>query len=149
MTGDKAWLKVANYGVTSLVAAIYVATLVRVFFTEGIIKGVLAVAIPGVGVVICSIIRNLINAKRPYEVMNIDNYLDKKTAGKSFPSRHVFSVFIIGTVVFYFYKIPGTVLFLTGIFLCYLRVAAKVHFVRDVIAGALFGILLGSTMYLF
>lgn len=140
--------KTLNYGITSLVAATYVASLVRVFFEKGIAVFLGLVLIPLVGVVICSILRNLINAKRPYEIGDFENVLGKKTVGKSFPSRHVFSVFIIAICVFRFYPIAGGVLIFTGIGLCFLRVKARVHFVKDVCAGAILGILLGLPIYL-
>lgn len=146
---DKARLfRTLNYGVTGVVAACYIASLIRVFFENGLLSFGTLVLVPLVGVIICSILRNLINAKRPYEIENFDNYLGKKTAGKSFPSRHVFSVFIIATCIFRFFPIPGVVLLLVGVFLCYLRVAARVHFVKDVCAGAVLGILLGLPIYL-
>lgn len=140
--------KTLNYGITSIVAAVYIASLIRVLFENGFLSFAKFILVPLVGVIICSILRNLINAKRPYEIEDFDNYLGKKTVGKSFPSRHVFSVFIIAVCVFKFFPVPGAVLFLVGIFLCYLRVAARVHFVKDVCAGAVLGILLGLPIYL-
>ena len=66
---------------------------------------------------------------------------DKK--GQSFPSRHVFSIFLIATLWFCFWKPVGIFLFIAGVFLAIVRVIGGVHFVTDVCAGALLGVLAG------
>ena len=48
-----------------------------------------------------SVVRKIINAPRPYEKFDMPPVLEKDTKGKSFPSRHVFSVFIIAMTIFY------------------------------------------------
>ena len=44
---------------------------------------------------VVSVSRKIINEPRPYEKYGVPPVLDKDTSGKSFPSRHVFSVFVI------------------------------------------------------
>ena len=73
--------------------------------------------------------------------------IEKDTAGKSFPSRHVFSVFIIAATIFYVHPSAGILLGLLGVVLAVLRVIGGVHEPRDVIAGALAGILCGVLGY--
>lgn len=98
---------------------------------------------PAISFVIVSIFRNFINAPRPYEVSDTVPIIKKETKGKSFPSRHVFSVFVIATTLFYIFKPLGILLMLAGILLAVLRVVGGVHFSRDVIAGAIIGIFSG------
>ncbi|MEY8292893.1 phosphatase PAP2 family protein [Carnobacteriaceae bacterium 52-44] len=98
---------------------------------------------PTISFVIVSIFRNFINAPRPYEVSDTVPIIKKETKGKSFPSRHVFSVFVIATTLFYIFKPLGIILMLAGILLAILRVVGGVHFSRDVIAGAIIGIFSG------
>ena len=62
---------------------------------------------------------------------------------QSFPSRHVCSIFIIATVTFYLYPLPGMVLFAAGVVLAVVRVVTGVHFLRDVLAGAVCGVVMG------
>lgn len=90
-----------------------------------------------------SLFRRLYNAPRPYEKEGITALTSKKTKGRSFPSRHVFSAFIIAVAVFFFRPFWGIVLLLLGVVLAYLRTALKVHFIKDVVAGALGGIVCG------
>lgn len=104
---------------------------------EGLIPAIL---IPGISFVLLSIVRHMINAPRPYEVFDIEPIINKKTAGHSLPSRHIFSIFVISTTVFYYYPIAGVLIGLTGVALAMNRVMGGVHFIRDVVTGALTGI---------
>lgn len=87
-----------------------------------------------------SIFRSLYNAKRPYEIYDYEPLIKKKKLGQSFPSRHVFSIFAITMNVLYFNTLGGVVLLFFGIVLAVCRVLGGVHFPKDVIAGAIFGI---------
>lgn len=99
--------------------------------------------VPGISFVLVSIFRNYINLPRPYEVLDIVPIINKDTKGKSFPSRHVFSVFIIAMTLYYISIPVGITLMIIGVMVAIIRVLGGVHFPRDVIAGALIGILCG------
>lgn len=102
-----------------------------------------AILVPGISFIAVSIFRALLSAQRPYEVLDIDPLIRKDTRGKSFPSRHVFSVFVIAATWLYFYPAAGIVLLITGCLLAVVRVLGGVHFLRDVLAGAFLGLLSG------
>ncbi|SFB13397.1 PAP2 superfamily protein [Acetitomaculum ruminis DSM 5522] len=106
------------------------------------------IVIPGISFLIITIIRKKINAPRPYELLGIKPIIDKNTKGHSFPSRHVFSVFVIATVFLDYCLIVGILLIIDGILLAYVRVIGGVHFTKDVLAGALSGIVFGSLIFL-
>lgn len=133
------WFNRIVLGVTYV---IYPALLVMLFLRkdEGFLPAIL---IPGISFVLLSMIRHLINAPRPYEVFGIAPVIDKKTAGHSFPSRHIFSIFVIATTVFCFYPLPGVLLGFVGAALAFNRVLSGVHFVKDVVAGAASGVFCG------
>lgn len=100
--------------------------------------------ITGVPFIALSVMRQMINAPRPYELLEFYERKPKDKAGHSFPSRHVFSVFVIATVI-----VPANVglgigLFVLGIALAAMRVLLGVHFIRDVVAGALTGVISGA-----
>lgn len=103
--------------------------------------------VPAISFVVLSVGRALINRPRPYETFDTPPIIKKDTKGKSFPSRHVFSVFIIAMTIFYAHPGPGIILGIIGILLGITRVRAGVHEPRDVIAGALSGILCGLIGY--
>ena len=99
--------------------------------------------IPGISFVLLSVVRKYINASRPYEVFDIVPIINKDTKGSSFPSRHVFSAFVIAMTLHYISMEIGVFLMFLGTILAIVRVLAGVHFPRDVIVGAIIGILCG------
>ena len=55
-----------------------------------------ALLVPGISFGAVSLFRWAFRAPRPYEVFETTPVIKKNTKGKSFPSRHVFSIFVIG-----------------------------------------------------
>ena len=114
---------------------------------EGRIDPLLAKAIlvPAVSFIAVSLFRALINAPRPYEAFALPPVIAKDTKGKSFPSRHAFSIFVIGVTFLAACPLPlvGWLILALGVCLAVVRVLAGVHFPRDVAAGALLGIACG------
>ena len=104
--------------------------------------------VPGISFVLVSIFRSWYDAPRPYEIPGAEPPLIKKDApGKSFPSRHIFSIFVIAVTFFWVWPVPGILIGIAGILLAWSRVAGGVHFPRDVIAGALIGVFSGVIGY--
>ena len=83
------------------------------------------VAVTAISFILVSIVRRFINSERPYTMYDFKPIIEKNKKGESMPSRHVFSAFIIGMAFLYIGVISG------------------VHFPKDVIVGALVGILCG------
>lgn len=99
--------------------------------------------VPAIGFAFVTIFRKFCNARRPYEVLDIQPLLVRRKKGQSFPSRHTFSIFMIAMALGYVW-IPAGILFLIlGALLGSIRVIGGVHFPRDVIAGAAVGIGIG------
>ena len=131
-----------NRIVTMAVYLIYPALLVYLFTHERV-ELLPAVLIPGISFILLSIWRDRMNRPRPYEVFGMKPVISKETKGHSFPSRHIFSIFVIATTVFYFYPFPGVLLGFVGAALAFNRVLSGVHFVKDVVAGAASGVFCG------
>ena len=104
--------------------------------------------IPALSFFLISWFRRIINAPRPYEVFNQPPLIGKNTLGKSFPSRHVFSAFVIATTIYPIFSWLGLLLMLSGLLLAIVRVLGGVHFWRDVIVGALLGLAFGFINWL-
>lgn len=102
-----------------------------------------AAGVPAAAFLLGSALRAALNKPRPYEVYGLPPLVAKGTKGRSFPSRHLFSAAVI-TAAFW-WVCPPLGLALAGItaLLAPQRVLAGVHFVRDVLAGAALGGLLG------
>ena len=82
-----------------------------------------------------SVFRDVYNAPRPYEVTGRAPAFPKETKGHSFPSRHVFSAFMIAFDWVAFCWPVGFVLLCAAAVVAWVRWRAGVHFLRDVIAG--------------
>lgn len=109
-----------------------------------------SILVPLAGFISLSIFRWGINRRRPYEVFEMEPVIPKDTSGKSFPSRHVFSAFII-SMTFLILTGPfwmGVILLVFAVGIAVIRVISGVHFISDVAAGALWGILTGMIGYI-
>lgn len=105
-----------------------------------------AIVIPGAFFVLLSVFRRWLNRPRPYESLEIEPLLTKDSSGLSFPSRHIFSSFMIASTAAMITP-WGFILYLPATLLALIRVIGGVHYPSDVIAGA--GIaLLASLLYL-
>lgn len=102
-----------------------------------------AFVVPAVSFVLVSLFRRVYNAKRPYDELSIEPLIKKDTHGKSFPSRHVFSVYMIAMAWLPFNTVAGVLLLLLGVDMMFIRVIGGVHYPQDVLAGAVCGILAG------
>ena len=67
----------------------------------------------------------------------------KSTRGNSCPSRHALSAAVLGMVWLYFYPAVGVGMLAIAALICLLRVLSGVHFIRDVLVGAAFGLAFG------
>ena len=95
----------------------------------------------GAPFVAVTLIRRFINCKRPYEIYDFYEAKPKEKSGKSFPSRHAYSSFVISVLVCFIYPTAGSVLVFLSILMCFLRVLLGIHFIRDVLCGAFIGAL--------
>ena len=128
--------------VCSAVAAFFYGVLLRPGFSDPKLTLRLVLTC-GVPFVLLSAARHALNLPRPFEVYDLEPLLPRETPGRSFPSRHVFSIFVIGTCFCYLEPWIGGTLIGLGAVLGALRVLSAVHFERDVIVGAAVGILSG------
>lgn len=96
-----------------------------------------------------SAVRYFLKAPRPYEVCDVTPLIQKDTVGKSFPSRHAFSVFMLAETYLYAASDPVAFPFyIIGLVLAACRVLLGVHFIKDVVTGAVVALLCGLVYYL-
>ena len=107
------------------------------------------VLIPLFGFVSVSLFRKIINKPRPYErlaIAAIGKVGPKK--GCSFPSRHVFSIFMLAETYLYAVSDPIAFMFyFGGILLAVCRVMRGLHHLADVLVGAMVALLFGLLYY--
>ena len=134
------WLVWVNKALTVVGYVAYPALLVAVALSSAWVDLVKFIVVPAVGFVSLSIFRARYNASRPYEVLAIEPIIHKDTVGKSFPSRHTFSMMMIACSWLAWFAPAGIALVACACVMGCLRVLGGVHFPRDVIAGTLFAI---------
>ncbi len=151
-------LAAANRGITAVVFAAYPLLLLYLFVTGGM--AVRYIAIPAASFAGVSVSRVILHSRRPYEMLPVTPLIPKETKGKSFPSRHVFSAFMIAMTYLaaaYYSGGPllrsplfaaAVLLFVLSDVLGDLRVLLGVHFLRDTIAGMLIAIVCGLGFFL-
>jgi membrane-associated phospholipid phosphatase len=116
-----------------------------------------AIIVPLDGFLILTVFRRLINRKRPYEVYDTPPAIPKDKKGSSFPSRHVYSAFAIAFAFGWIggvLEIPTIVgfaagLVILGVLLAVIRVLSGIHYLSDVLAGAVWALLVSVVGYVF
>lgn len=103
--------------------------------------------IPAVAFGLISLFRRRFNAPRPYERCAFTPLIPREGVGRSFPSRHAFSAFAIATCWFVASASVAVALMTCAGALGWCRVLGGVHFPRDIVAGALAGILTGAATF--
>ena len=127
-----------NHMLTALVFCVYPLYLFMLFTDKNpwLWRAILVPAVSFVGL---SVVRKI--------KFDMPPVLEKDTKGKSFPSRHVFSVFIIAMTIFYEHPGAGVLLGIIGLLLGIVRVLVGVHEPKDIIVGAMAGIVCGIVGY--
>lgn len=105
------------------------------------------ITIPAFTFLAVTVMRILINRPRPYERYSFTPVFPKDTKGKSFPSRHTASAFIISYAFLYICPVLGVVSMVISAFLSFLRPVVGVHYVSDVLGGFLVSSLLGIVFF--
>lgn len=109
----------------------------------------LLITIPLNVLVLVSILRLAVNEKRPYEVYGIDSVFHKTTKGKSMPSRHTASAFIIAMAVLSLNVPFGIAALVIAALIAASRVLAGAHFIRDVLVAMVISISAGIVIIIF
>lgn len=142
-------LKVLYKVLPVLEAAVYCGLIIYSFVKEDYLMFTKCIVVPATAFVVVSIFRKLIDSPRPYTKYDTTPLINKDKIGESFPSRHTLSAFLITMTGFYVYFPVGIVLTVMSLIIAITRVVSGVHFTKDVIAGAVIGILSGIIYFVF
>lgn len=139
-------LLAANKALTYLGYAIYPLLLVALAALNDPLL-MRAIIVPATGFVLVSALRRIANKPRPYEALDIDPLIKKDTHGKSFPSRHAFSMTMIAMTWLAWCQPVGICLLAASLAMGAVRVLGGVHYPIDVAAGITIAVLLGIVGY--
>ena len=94
-----------------------------------------------------TVMRILINEQRPYERYGKPPVFPKDTKGKSFPSRHTASAFIIA-MAFWYVSVPlGIVAIVMAVIIELSRILAGAHYIHDVVGGMVISVVTGIVFF--
>lgn len=135
-------LKIAYKYLPMLVFVLYPLGIIWVFFKQSEIFFQFVLVPLGVFLMVTAL-RKLINEQRPYEKYGTEPVFFKDTKGKSMPSRHTTSAFIISMAMLKINMYLGIIYLAVSFVIMISRVLAGVHYIRDVVVGALLSIIIG------
>lgn len=135
-------LKIVYKYLPMLIFILYPIGIVWVFFKQSEIFFQFVLVPLGVFLMVTAL-RKLINEQRPYEKYGIEPVFAKNTKGKSMPSRHTASAFIISMVMLRINPYLGIGFLAVSFVIMLSRVLAGVHYIRDVIVGMTISIVIG------
>ena len=106
------------------------------------------ILVPAIVFLTVTIFRKLFNFQRPYEKFDFKPLISKNTKGHSFPSRHTASAFIISMVFLQINAFLGCLFIIVSTLIALTRILSGVHFLKDVLFGGLFSIIIGCIFIL-
>ena len=130
-----------------IIAEVYAVLVVYTFFFKNWECTIKVVLVPLVTFISVSVLRKVIDSKRPYVKYNITPLIKKDKQSESFPSRHTVSATIIAMSCLYINVWLGIVMLIASCIMAIMRVLAGVHFAKDVIAALIFGIVFGIIVF--
>ena len=136
-------LKMINDASAYMSAAFFGVLLILRFFEGELIDSIILGSVAMVGFIFVTVLRAVLNKPRPYEVYDFYKAKPSEREGKSFPSRHCFSAFVIATLSIAISPISAVAIYLMAIAIALCRVFTGIHFIRDVVFGAALGVVFG------
>jgi membrane-associated phospholipid phosphatase len=103
--------------------------------------------VPALVLMTVTILRKVINRKRPFEVLEIEPIMIHDADG-SFPSKHASSAMIIALSVYWINPIAGWVCICLALFTAISRVLAGVHYPLDVLTGIFISLLFSILFFI-
>lgn len=135
-------LKIIYKYLPLLIFILYPIGIVWAFFKQSEIFFQFVLVPLGVFLMVTAL-RKLINEQRPYEKYGIQPVFAKDTKGKSMPSRHTASAFIISMAMLRINLYLGIGFLAVSFIIMLSRVLAGVHYIRDVFVGMTISIVIG------
>jgi membrane-associated phospholipid phosphatase len=137
-------LRVLSHVIGALAIYAYFWLILMTLNDKGVIELLRIILVTGAPFLVVSVLREWISAPRPYDIYPFFEKKPKNKKGRSFPSRHVFSIVLIGFIYTTLSVWIGVGIIVSALILAVLRVLLGIHFIRDVVAGAVMGAIAGA-----
>jgi membrane-associated phospholipid phosphatase len=137
-------LRVLSHVIGALAIYAYCWLLLMTLNDKGVTELLRVILVTGAPFLVVSVLREWISAPRPYDIYPFFEKKPKNKKGRSFPSRHVFSIVLIGFIYTTLSVWIGVGIIVSALILAVLRVLLGIHFIRDVVAGAVMGAIAGA-----
>ena len=134
-------IKMVNHILTLTGFIIYPAVILSLLYKKSR-KLKTYLLLPAVAFILVSIFRKKWNRPRPYENPEIHTITKREKKGQSFPSRHLFSYFLISVLLLSLCPPAGILMMASGLILAAIRVILGVHYPSDVLGGFLLGLVI-------
>ena len=121
-------LKIISKVAAIACSAIFIAQLSVLVFSGDYVTAIKIAASAAVGFVIVTVMRHFINAPRPYELRSFYKVSPRDKVGKSFPSRHAYSAFVIAVLSWLWHPLIAVGAVIIALVVCAARVLVGIHF---------------------
>ena len=135
-------MRIISVPAVAAVVVAFVVFVARSALVYSLPRALTVLAVSGIPFLLVSLLRRLLGAKRPHELIDLEA-LPRHGCGDSFPLRHAFSAFHIGALILPELPVLGAAVLLLGVYISLSRVLLGIHFIRDVLAGAITGVATG------
>ncbi len=112
------------------------------------IEGVTIITSVGAAWIVSEVIKNIVQAPRPFIAHPDFIPLFYHEGYDSFPSGHATAFFALAAAIYYYHRPLGIVFFIFAFLISISRVLAGIHYPEDILAGAIIGIIIGRLVFI-